>query len=255
LNGPHKIKHLKTHGRLVMGSSIRIEDFKLFNATFEVRYDNAYILWDSAGKIWSEVGKKFNKMTLEKAEPNVTSFLVDDRFKASVLLDKFYIIDVAPQSSLKDFISASDVFAGIVSKFLEIKVFTRIGFRLVFLKEFASKSGAADMLLDSGLIKVPQGKIMNIESHVTLPQISYSLEGDNYSARILLQAREKKIDFEAPPEVKELESVHVVKNELLFDLDYSTTKNVSIGQLDIKEWLSQAYHVIRRDSSVLFGGK
>ncbi len=235
-------------GKLTLGS------FDLHSATFEVRYDNAYLLWDSAGKIWTELKGQFRSLTVDKAEPNTTVFVADDKYRISIHIDKFSIIDLTPKSSLDELMKTSERLTKVVTRALEIESFTRVGFRLAYVRSFKDKSSAANCLIDAGLIMVPEGKVMSIEGKVMLPSLNFVWEGDAFSARILLQAREKRIDFDSPPDVEELESVHLKKNELIYDVDYFSEQLMSKGQLDVKEWLSQIYHVIKRDSHVFMGG-
>jgi len=85
---------------------------------------------------------------------------------------------------------------------------------------------------------------------VLAPQCSFRWEGESIGIRVLLAAQDKKIDLDVGPGVEEITPVHLEINELLLDIDYYTLKSTKKGQLDIKEWISQAYHLIKRDSKV-----
>ena len=71
--------------------------------------------------------------------------------------------------------------------------------------------------------------------------------------RAVLEARDKKIDFESQPSMEEVQSIHIVKHEVVYDIDYYTLANVSTGQLNVTEWIDQAYHMVKRDSRFFFG--
>lgn len=40
----------------------------------------------------------------------------------------------------------------------------------------------------------------------------------------------------------------MTKYEVIYDIDYYTIKTVSRGQFNVKDWIEQAYHLIKRDS-------
>lgn len=238
-----------------MNKSLELEDFRLLQATIEVRYDNAYILWDRAGTVWSTINDTWHDLKPFKVEPNVVVFKLLDQYQISVELDKASIIDLKPSSSLKDFIEIADTFVKLIIKPLSIKDFTRIGFRPIFVKSFPDKDLAAKALLSTKMIFEPKGRHFNIEGKVRLPRFGIVLETDSTGVRIALEARDRKIDFDALPGVEELKSLHMEKHELVYDVDYYTLAKVSVGQLDMKEWINQSYHLIKRDSRDFLGGK
>jgi hypothetical protein len=65
--------------------------------------------------------------------------------------------------------------------------------------------------------------------------------------------QDRKIDFEASLPIEGIKPIHLEKHILIFDLDYYTVAKVSVGQLNVKEWLSQNYRVLRRDSGNFLG--
>jgi hypothetical protein len=237
-----------------MANPLDLESFKLSQATLEVRYDNAYILWDRAGEIWSRINNMWNGIKPSKVEPSSIIFSLDNKYQLSVELDKAYIIDSKPSSSLKDFIERADTFMKLIIQPLKIKEFTRIGFRPVYVKSFPDKTLAAKAMLATEMILVPKGKHFNIEGRMLLPKYAVVLEADSVAVRIALEARDRKIDFDAHPGIEELQSLHLEKHELVYDVDYYTLAKVSVGQLDMKEWISQSYRLIRRDSNSFLGG-
>jgi hypothetical protein len=237
-----------------MTSQINFMDLKLTQATFEVRYDNSYFLWDRAGVIWTKITSLWPDLKIERIEPSITTFKLENKYQLSVNLDKAYIVDLKPSSSLKEFMEKANDFIRLISQTLEIINFTRIGFRLIYIKNFPDKYAAANSLLSTKMMIAPEGRQFNIEGKAFLPKYSLVWEGDSSGARILLEVRDKKIDFEAHPAIEELNSIHIEKHELVYDVDYYALAKVSIGQLNIKEWLDQIYHLIKRDSKTFLGG-
>ncbi len=233
---------------------LNLQDFKLTETVFEVRYDNAYLLWDRAGEIWSKVSSMWPDLKIEKVEPSIITFRLENKYQLSVNLDKAHIIDAKPSSSLNEFMEKADNFLKLVIQILQIKNLIRVGFRLVYIRDFNDKFEAADSLLSTKKLLVPSGRQFGIEGKVTLPRYALVLEGASTAVRVLLEVRDKKVDFDPPPNIEELSPVHLEKHELVYDVDYYTLGKLSIGQLNIKEWLGQIYHLVKRDSKYFLGG-
>lgn len=219
----------------------------------EIRFDNAYILWDRAGLVWSKVSSAWPNLKMGKAEPMVTTFVFDDRYELTLRLDKAHLIDLRPSSSLKEFMVNAELFVSLVADSLDITEFTRLGFRLIFSKKFQNKTEAANALISTKMISVPSGKHFNIEGKVLMPNYSLRWEGDSTAVRVKLTAQDKKIDLNVGPGVEEITPVHIERSEVIYDIDYYTLKNTKRGQLNVKEWISQAYHLVKRDSNVFMG--
>ena len=236
-----------------MNDSLSLSNLKLLQATIEIRYNNAYLLWDRSGLIWSKASSKWVNLKIVKADPMVTNFLIDDRYEASVQLEKAHFIDLKPSSSLKEFIANAELFVTLVADTLDLTEFTRLGFRLIYYKRFNNKVEAADSLISTKMINVPSGKHFNIEGKVLTPKYSLKWEGESMGVRVELSAQNKKIDLDVKPGMEEIAPVHVERFEIVYDIDYYTLKNTTKGQLNVKDWISQSYHLIKRDSKVFMG--
>lgn len=231
-----------------MSQSLDFTQLKLVSATIEIRYDTAYILWDRAGLIWSKASLKWQDLKINQADPNTTRFIINDRFDLLVSLDRIHIIDSKPTANLKEFIEYADIFINLVMESLDIAKLTRIGFRLIYNKYFPDKNMAAEALVSSKMMVVPKSKFFNIQGKVLSPVYSLIWEGESTAVKVTLSARDKKVEFNAPPGLEEVPSVNVTKHDVLYDIDYYTIKPVSKGQFNVREWIEQTYQLIKRDS-------
>jgi len=189
------------------------------------------------------------------ANPGMTKFVLDDRFQMVVQLDKCYVIDNRASSTLADFMETGEILVNCVTTNLELSKFTRLGFRLTYIKDFADKTSAAEFLIGTKMMAIPEGKHFNIEGKVLMPRYSLVWEGESTGIRSILEVQSQKIDLEPQIEViDEIPPFHVEKHRFIYDVDYYTLQPTSRGQLNVKEWISQAYHLIKRDSKVFFGG-
>ncbi len=236
-----------------MKNLLDFSTFKLIRATMEIRFDDAYILWDRAGKVWSKMSLSLPNLKMNVVEPNAISSIADDRYELSVKLGAAHLTDLKPSSSLKEFMANSELFLGIVANSLEIRDFTRLGFRLTYSRKFQSKREAADALISTKMLNVPSGKHFNIEGKVFMPEYALRWEGESTGVRVKLTAQDKKIDLNVGPGVEEISSVHIETSEVLYDIDYYTLKTTKRGQLKFEEWISQAYRLVKRDRNVFMG--
>lgn len=236
-------------------SAIDLSNLKLIQATMEIRFNNAYLIWDRAGLLWSKANSIWPNLKMGNAESMVTGFLVDDRYELAVYLDKAHLKDMQPSSSLKEFITNAELFVNLVIDSLELSEFTRLGFRLSYNKKFKDKTEAANAFISTSILSVPSGKHFNIEGKVFMPKYSLRWEGDSTAVTVSLTAQDKRIDLNVSPGVEEITPVHIARSEIVYDIDYFTLKNTKKGQLNVKEWLSQAYHLVKRDSKVFLGAQ
>lgn len=233
--------------------SLDLSSLKLTQATIEIRFDNLYILWDRAGLVWSKVSSIWKNLKMGKAEPMVTSFLADERYELSLRLGRAHFIDFLPSSSLKEFIENAELFVNLVVDSLDISEFTRLGFRLLYSKKFNDKAEAANSFISTHMLNVPGGKHFNIEGKIIMPKYSFVWEGESTAVKVSLTAQDRKFDLDVTPGVEELTSVHVERSEIIYDIDYYTLKNTKRGQLNVKDWISHAYHLVKRDSNIFMG--
>lgn|GEM_PF-1316387 len=240
-------------GSTWLEGTMDLSTFKLLSATLEVRYEKAFRLWDYSGRLWAKVANMWPNLKIGTAQPNVSTFSLDERYQLSVALDKSHIGDTAPISSLKDFTEKTKDFVKVISQSLEIEYFTRVGFRTVFVKVFPDKQQAVDAMISTKLITIPDGVHFGIQGKVLLPKYGLRWEGESVGVTISIEVRDRKIDFDPPAAVEELTSIHHELHELVYDIDYFTLGIVSTGQLDVMEWLSQAYHLVKRDSKNFLG--
>jgi len=156
---------------------LNLSDFKIAQASFEVRYENAYILWDRAGQIWKRFSSIWPKLKPEKIEPSIAAFTLEPNFRLSVNLDKTFIADANPSSSLDNFIDMAHEFVTSAIQSLEITSLNRVGLRLIYEKTFPDKFEAANRLLSTKMMFTPEGRHFNIEGKYLFPRYSLLWEG------------------------------------------------------------------------------
>jgi hypothetical protein len=231
---------------------MHLDDLELRIATFEIRYDPSFLVWDRSGTLWTALREKFPQLTVAQAAPNeVLAQEGNKRFSAGA--EKAFLMTILPETMPGDFPDQAAMFTKIVSDTLDLKSFTRVGFRTVYFKRFAEGKDAADAMLKLGLLVVPQGRHFGIDDGASLqPEYSVRIEGEALGYTVRVKAQEITINIDLPPELArdDIKSGKETKHELIFDIDYYTTATVLLSQLRVSDWIQQVFHGIRRDSRI-----
>ena len=61
-----------------MPSSLTIDDFRPLNVTCELRYENAYLIYDQTGQILEDLREGFTNIKVSVASPPQTDFIADE---------------------------------------------------------------------------------------------------------------------------------------------------------------------------------
>lgn len=232
-------------------AKLELPDFVLQRATLEVRYEPAYLIWDKSGSIWHQVKQRWPELINKSANPNQTSFSLPKKYDLTVEHDKTFLI--SHRQKIERTLEDIKFYIDLVRKTLDIKSYSRIGARFFYEKKFNTEEEAINSFINANVINIPTGRQLNIEGKVSQPQYVLKLENEDIGVRVSLQVANKKIEFNPPNEITEIEQIKIESNLILFDIDYYTKTNTNTGQVDISYWFNQAYHLVKRDSNSFLG--
>lgn len=235
---------------------MNIDEFKLWSVSFEIRYDDAYTIWDNIGRFWNTIKESWPNMELARnPSPVVTHFYIDNKFEIALETGKIYIIQHHNvDSELKEFTKLVDAIVSIAQEMFNISTYKRIGFRPVFFKEYDSKESTANGFLGLNLIRKVDTKHFNIEGKLSSLEYGSCWEDENSGARIKFASITRKVGIEIPINIPEIEKQTIEKWGIQIDMDYYTVKSVPKGQFRPSEWIKQARHIIRRDIKLYLEG-
>jgi hypothetical protein len=230
-----------------------LSSFQLELATLEVRYPSTFVLWDKSGALWSSIQGKWPELKLTSADPMKTAFQIgDNALKAET--ETASITRINPERSLGEFSAMATTFFTLTMQHLKILLYKRVGFRLIYFKEFENKKEASMAFFALRLMNVPEGKRFEIDELPTDPQYVLRWESDKKGALLQCRVETRKTDFDPPPALQSLiKPVHQARSGIVFDVDYYTVAPVEPGQIDMSQWVKHALHVISRDSRYIFG--
>ncbi len=153
-----------------------------------------------------------------------------------------------PHSSLKEFTQVLDRFSTTITRFLELEEYTRIGFRLIYLKEFPGKLAASNALLSTGRLSLPRGPSFGVTGNTLFPAFSCRWEDSAKGVFVQMRTEERTYEFEVPFAWEGVKSDGKGRCFFVLDLDHYTTAAVGIEQVRLSDWVHQAIHAARRDS-------
>lgn len=228
-----------------------LSSFKKNSISFDFRYEPAYYLWDRAGAVWSNLKEYWPNLQSLDAQPNLASFRAGKEFAFEVAIDKAHITAFGLKHS--DIMEPFENFLHVVRKTLEIKSYTRLGYRVIYERKCNNKEDSTQLFKDLGIVNFPKGQLFNITGSVYNPELSYRWEDEKIGLRVVLKSTVQKVKFDAPQNIDELQSIDIENDLLVVDLDYYTKATTTPGQIKLSDWIKQIVHYINRDSKYFLG--
>src|ERR1700689_1673259 len=118
-------------------SHFDLSSFAVDSAALEIRFPMALTIWDRVGHLWRAIQEKWPEITPISSEPNRTDFRAG-KTRLTVELEAARIGTIDPERSLEEFSKESRDFVRLITQHLQITTYKRVGFRLVYFKEFRS---------------------------------------------------------------------------------------------------------------------
>jgi len=119
--------------------ALTIDDFKPYSVTCELRYKNAYLIYDRTGQVIEDLRESFTEINISNAGPQQTSFVAEEgTFNLEISACRFTSVRLDKNAEV--FAKHCKAFFDAVTHQLQIGVFTRIGLRYILRKEFKTES-------------------------------------------------------------------------------------------------------------------
>jgi len=231
---------------------LTIDDFKQYSLTCELRYKNAYLIYDRTGQIIEDVRESFTDINVSISSPQQTSWTTNEGTLV-LELGACRFINNRPDKNAEPFAKYCKAFFDAVTHQLQIGVFTRIGLRYILRREYKtvdeSKAALASMLLPN--LKPPK----RFNSSDSPTEVLFRWEDSQIGAFFRLKAETIEIKTMPPPElVDSVPKFEKKINGLTLDIDYYTVAPVDREQWNPEEWLPQKLRIIRKEVDGILGG-
>jgi hypothetical protein len=237
---------------------LSFDDLSLFNAAFEIRFDDAPRIWDRSGELWNATLKEFPNLKRQHVEPNRVAYASTTKPEVELTaeLSRLGFVEHEPDRQLKQFSRGVEVFAGIAVSLLGIERYQRTGLRLMFRKDFPKAEEAADSLSSTGI----QQKLSSHEklfgiSGPTIPELAFRREDGKNGFSLRLKVETQKVEISAVPGWSTLSlPISSTRHWVSLDVDCYIQASVSADAIVFSEWILQTAHIIRRDCDQFLNG-
>jgi hypothetical protein len=233
--------------------ALTIDDFKPFSMACELRYKNAYLIYDHTGRVIEDVRESFTDINVSTSSPQQTSWVTNEG-TLTLELGACRFIATRPDKNTEKFATHCKAFFDAVTRHLQIGVFTRIGLRPIFRKEFKTEDESKAALAAMKLANLKPTKRFNSSDNPT--EVMFRWEDSQIGAFVRLKAETMETKLTVPPELRDaVPKIDKKVNGLTLDIDYYTVAPVEREQWNCQEWVSQKLRIIDREvDGILDGG-
>ncbi len=231
-----------------------LTSFQRAQVTMELRFDEAFVLWDRTGALWQTLRRQFKTLKHVSVTPNQSNFVADNRFGLSVSLDRAIITDHKPSGGASSTTELMGKFADIVVRQLEVLVLKRVGTRFIHRLRCKDADDARAKLRQALPIQPGGATFFNVKPEQFSPHLKIDVSDGELGYTVQFHVNQRTYEFETPPEVSDLDLEHVKKtiDELVFDIDFFTAQPIPTESFDGAVWLSGWHKAIAKDADRLF---
>jgi hypothetical protein len=232
-----------------MAQTLHFEDFKLVRAVCELRYADAYLIFDRTGQVLEGMRTQFTDVRVQGPSPTQTTIQTEEG-SFSLQLGQCHFTADHPDPNLGRFAAHCKAYFGIVMHCMEIKILSRIGFRVLLRKNFAAKEESLAALASLSLLNRKPALRFGASQHPH--EVLVRWESDKIGATVRLKAESAQLEATLAPEFEAKDPVLKKSLEyLLLDVDYYTVAPVDREQWDAAAWIPESVRLIRRETNVI----
>jgi uncharacterized protein (TIGR04255 family) len=237
-----------------MPSPITIDDFKPFSLTCELRYNNAYLIYDRTGQVIEDLRESFTDINVSSSSPQQTSWTTNEGTLA-LEIGACRVTSNRVDKNAEGFAKQCKAFFDAVTHHLQIGVFTRIGLRYILRNEHKTVDESKAALASMMLVNLKPTKRFNSSDSPT--ELMFRWEDSQIGAFVRMRAETVEIKMAGPPELLDnFPKVDKKINGLTLDIDYYTVAPVDRDQWNPEEWVPEKIRIIRKEvDGILYGGK
>jgi hypothetical protein len=227
-------------------ASLTESDFKLRQATCEVKFPEAFLVFDRTGEIYRQLARKFTNLHSDAASPAQTQMTAEEG-SIGIEIRALRLTDNSPDSKLEKFAQNMKAVMDVGAKQLDLTVYTRIGLRQILTKKYNTLQDAETALNDVHLFKLGQEKRFGAGPNISEFQIRW--EDKAIGATFRMKAESATLDAKLHPDLEvEPRDIHKELHHLVLDLDYYTVAVVEREQWDAGTWITQSARIVRKEA-------
>lgn len=213
---------------------MRLEDFELYQLVFEIRYEDAFEIWDRAGQVHRELCRIWPGIKLTETGPN-QQLLRSPEVQLQTGIRTSHVMLFSPSTILKREEHIVDTYE-VWRSALELTELKRVGTRAIYRRRYASEKEAGKAFIMLGLAKSPeQGMFQHTDPPIG-GEVRLQWKSDAVHTMFSAKTQQQTLEVQPLPEFGKA-GEKLSRDDLLLDVDRATGKPMSVSQFDANEWL------------------
>ena len=222
-------------------------DFALNRIILELRYEEAFIYWDTCGSINLAIKAQFPSWKWDKTTTELSVFKeISKRLELTFNITNIKFVQDQIES-LNQFKIASKEITPIIISRLNIAKFTRIGNRYIFVYPLKDIEQGAELIKKNKLIQISEEKlkIFGDDSHKS-SYVIYLKNGDK-QFRIELTTIERVEEAG----IENINEKYFPKYGLRFDMDFSINAKIQANDFSLEDYIQSNYKFLENNLTQL----
>ena len=232
---------------------MQFSELTLEKAIWEVRYNTTYLFWDHSGSLMSQkLVAKYPQFELRDAKAsNVQSDWWNEGLILNFSHEKADLTQDYP-TNLDNFKGVCGVLCDAIKNVFEVKSFSRVGVRYIFLLPTKTREEARDLFLRMALLSVNADRLQPFgNGKIEEQQVMIRYEDDDRGYALIGPTQREPILKVGRPLV--VDTGKFVKNAIAFDVDCYTKKPVDVPILIPSDFIRITYKTVENSLLPLLG--
>lgn len=227
-------------------AKLSLSNFQVDSQVCEARMPQNFLFWDLSGRLWTEMARVFPNLKAVNANPAHTEFEEGD----FLLVAEPGVLRVTAKGTvaLDEFLKRAAGFFEVGIEVLGFELFERLGYRIVFLREFPSIRAACEAFADLKVLSLPaEPPPFGIKEPPSALDTRITWESEETGTIMGLRAERRNVEPQIPWELRgQIKATGSERFLLVIDVDRYTRKRMVRDQLSVYEWITTSHKLIRR---------
>jgi hypothetical protein len=223
------------------------DDLQTEQATVELRYPPAVLLWDETGKIWAQLLGQLPELKPVTGVPNQQIF-ESANLRVSTELEVARVIARGPKPEARA-AEIAQILLEVCAKRLKLWTFSRLGLRVIKSKKFAT---IQDAIAEARFI-LPERFLGSVRESAKVTALNVGFRQETEIAGLIagIRVEQREVKMTYPWEISNRVSPELARqfdqeNIVAIDSDYYTIGTTPLESLNMVEWSKQGERYIKK---------
>jgi len=214
-----------------------IELLTLEKAVLGVHFEKGFLYWDNCGKIWRDIVAKYPELEADSVSTEGAQLSIGDESLSIKFNTKSINVSQDYPANLNNFGKFINDAVHLISNYLEIKSFSRIGNRFIYILPVDNLNEVLKLFKKTGFFNIPTEKLAKFGKSISEPSLRFIVnEDEDFMNIINLKYMARTVVLKVPKPLK-LDTSKFISTGLSIDIDRITVKPVDLSILDFEEYV------------------